>query len=166
MLVLSLPLNENACFFAEWTWKPHETTGKLFRRKKSWLFPSFCARNHFGAWAWAIATIRILRNSWTWSWIWSWRSMRTVKKKLNSNPDDASDHFLSAKRLHTRPSSCSTRARLVAPCNYNSTTQIKELRPNATGIYMTGLDVGTFGDAEYPSTWLFIGKSTWVLIGT
>ena len=25
--------------------------------------------------------------------------MRTVKKKLNSYPDDASDHFLSAKRL-------------------------------------------------------------------
>ena len=48
--------------------------------------------------------------------------MRTVKKKLNSNSDDASDHFLSAKRLHTRPSSCSTRARLVAPCNYNSTS--------------------------------------------
>ncbi len=58
-----------------------------------------------------------------------------VKKKLNSNPDDASDHFLSAKHLHTRPSSCSTRARLVAPCNYNSTTQIKDLRPNATGIW-------------------------------
>ena len=29
--------------------------------------------------------------------------MRTVKKKLNFNLDDASDHFLSAKRLHTRP---------------------------------------------------------------
>ena len=41
--------------------------------------------------------------------------MRTVnKKKLNSNSDDASDQFLSAKRLHTRPPSCSTRARLVA----------------------------------------------------
>ena len=37
-----------------------------------------------------------------------------LKKKLNSNPDDAFDHFLSAKRLHTWPSSCSTRARLVA----------------------------------------------------
>ena len=36
------------------------------------------------------------------------------KKKLNSNPDGASDHFLLAKRLHTRPPSCSTRARLVA----------------------------------------------------
>ena len=30
-----------------------------------------------------------------------------TKKKLNSNSDDASDHFLSAKHLHTRPSSCS-----------------------------------------------------------
>ena len=48
--------------------------------------------------------------------------MRTVKIKLEPNQDDASDHFLSAKRLHTRPSSCSTRARLVAPCNYNSTS--------------------------------------------
>ena len=36
------------------------------------------------------------------------------KEKLNSNPDDASDNFLSAKRLHTRPPSCSTGARLVA----------------------------------------------------
>ena len=57
------------------------------------------------------------------------------KKELNSNPDDALDHFLSAKRLHTRPSSCSTRARLVAPCNYNSNSQIKDLRPNATGTW-------------------------------
>ena len=40
--------------------------------------------------------------------------MRTVKKKLEPNQDDASDYFLSAKRLHTRPASCSTRARLVA----------------------------------------------------
>ena len=39
------------------------------------------------------------------------------KKKLEPNQDDASDHFPSAKRLHTRPPSCSTRARLVAPCN-------------------------------------------------
>ena len=29
--------------------------------------------------------------------------MRTVKIKLEPNQDDASDHFLSAKRLHTRP---------------------------------------------------------------
>ena len=36
------------------------------------------------------------------------------KKKLEPNQNDASDHFLSAKRLHTRQSSCSTRARLVA----------------------------------------------------
>ena len=36
------------------------------------------------------------------------------EKVLEPNQDDASDHFLSAKRLHTRPSSCSTRARLVA----------------------------------------------------
>ena len=36
--------------------------------------------------------------------------MRTVKIILNSNLDDASDDFLSAKRLHTRPPSCSTRA--------------------------------------------------------
>ena len=33
--------------------------------------------------------------------------------KKKSNPDDAPDHFLSAKRLHTRPPSCSTGARLV-----------------------------------------------------
>ena len=37
-----------------------------------------------------------------------------LKKKMNSNPDDASDHFLLAKRLHTRPPPCSTRARFVA----------------------------------------------------
>ena len=36
------------------------------------------------------------------------------KKKLEPNQDDASGHFLSAKSLHTRPASCSTRARLVA----------------------------------------------------
>ena len=42
------------------------------------------------------------------------------KKKLEFNLDDASDHFLSARRLHTRPPSCSTRARLVAPSNYNT----------------------------------------------
>ena len=46
------------------------------------------------------------------------------KKKLEPNKDDASDHFLSGERLHARPPSCSTRARLVAPCNYNSTSQI------------------------------------------
>ena len=29
--------------------------------------------------------------------------MRTVKQKLEPNQDDAFDHYLSAKRLHTRP---------------------------------------------------------------
>ena len=29
--------------------------------------------------------------------------MRTGKKKLEPNQNDASDHFLSSKRLHTRP---------------------------------------------------------------
>ena len=37
-----------------------------------------------------------------------------AREKIGLNQNDASDHFLSAKRLHTRPSSCSTRARLVA----------------------------------------------------
>jgi len=44
------------------------------------------------------------------------------KKRLKLNQDEAFNHFISAKRLHTRPSSCSTGARLVAPCNYNTTS--------------------------------------------
>ena len=42
------------------------------------------------------------------------------KKKLEPNQDDATDHFFLAKRLDTWPPSFSTRARLVAPCNYNT----------------------------------------------
>ena len=36
-------------------------------------------------------------------------------KKLQPNQDYASDHFLSARRLYTRPTSNSTGARLMAP---------------------------------------------------
>jgi len=38
-------------------------------------------------------------------------------KKLKPNQDDAFDHFLSAKRLHTRPSPCST-SYFEQACNY------------------------------------------------
>ena len=81
----------------------------------------------------------IIRNTWTWSWIWSWRSMRTVKKNwkptgtmrltIFSQPSVFIRGYLHAQLEH----GWWHRAITIPP---HLDTQIKDLRPNATGIYM------------------------------
>ena len=103
MLVLSLLLNKNACLFTEMDVEAPWDNRKLFRRKKFLALPIILRSKPLWCLGVGYSNHTDIRNSWLEVEFEVEDRCARFKKKLNSNPDDASDHFLSAKRLHTRP---------------------------------------------------------------
>ena len=72
--------------------------------------------------------------------------MRTGKKKLEPNQNDASDHFLSAKRLHTRPTFGSNDRFLLLKPFHPSHGQIRSTQV----VYLYLLMVDGYEHAVWP----------------
>ena len=79
-----------------------------------------------------------LTNVWTWSWIWSWRSTRKVLKSWNPTRTMrliifSQPSVLIRGHLHAQLEHGWWHRAITIPPHID--TQIKDLRPNATGIW-------------------------------